>query len=338
MADERTISAISYDLNTLRSPTQIYDVMTGQLKPYDDPTREDVPIPTGNVYTITGVLDDDGNLRKMSIAELVMCVCLERATKEEEKIIAIMAEMSENTNLLNHLSSIENELLAGKKIEDIKGEYEYYGKKYTSALDFLAEVLGVDYKDYQEKRANLNDIITRLEAGEAIHTMSGSYTLDGNVYENAADYICALGLNFNVAIYGTCSFRNMLSLIDEFPHLTMSEKLTTIGFASDWFRMPFTIDGFGNDLERYARPQVVPVLRQEYDNVVSQEARTDIIAMSTDDLITKMETKMDSLNSFSQRNMLELQSETNKRDQAYDLITNFLKSLNTVQVGIANNI
>ena len=46
---------------------------------------------------------------------------------------------------------------------------------------------------------------------------------------------------------------------------------------------------------------------------------------------------MDSLNSFSQQKMIELQSETNKRDQAYNLITNILKSLNTVQVGISNN-
>ena len=36
--------------------------------------------------------------------------------------------------------------------------------------------------------------------------------------------------------------------------------------------------------------------------------------------------------------MIELQSETNKRDQAYNLVTNILKSLNTVQVGISNNI
>ncbi|MBP5300478.1 MAG: hypothetical protein J6Y80_03640, partial [Victivallales bacterium] len=55
-------------------------------------------------------------------------------------------------------------------------------------------------------------------------------------------------------------------------------------------------------------------------------------------LITDIESKMDSMNSFSQQKMIELQSETNKRDQAYDMITNILKSLNTVQIGISNNI
>ena len=107
MSDTRAIQAISYDMSDLRSPAQIYDILTGQLKPYDDPTRDDtLDIPKGHVYTIDGVLDDEGNLRRMSIAELVMCVCLERATKEEEKIIAIMAEMSENTNILIHYNNI----------------------------------------------------------------------------------------------------------------------------------------------------------------------------------------------------------------------------------------
>jgi len=59
--------------------------------------------------------------------------------------------------------------------------------------------------------------------------------------------------------------------------------------------------------------------------------------LNKDDLISTIETKMDSMNSFSQEKMIELQSETNKRDQAYDMITNILKSLNTVLTGNANN-
>ncbi len=47
---------------------------------------------------------------------------------------------------------------------------------------------------------------------------------------------------------------------------------------------------------------------------------------------------LDSLNSFSQETMIELQSLTNKRDQAYDMAANILKSLNTVLTGIANNL
>ena len=47
---------------------------------------------------------------------------------------------------------------------------------------------------------------------------------------------------------------------------------------------------------------------------------------------------MDEMNSFSQKTMIELQSLTSKRDQSYDMISNVLKSLNNVLVGISNNI
>ena len=41
---------------------------------------------------------------------------------------------------------------------------------------------------------------------------------------------------------------------------------------------------------------------------------------------------------MSQEQMILLQSETNKRDQAYNMISNILKSLYTVLTGVANNI
>ena len=47
---------------------------------------------------------------------------------------------------------------------------------------------------------------------------------------------------------------------------------------------------------------------------------------------------MDKRNSLNQQTMIELQSATSKRDQAYDMISNISKSLNQVSVGIVNNI
>ncbi len=55
------------------------------------------------------------------------------------------------------------------------------------------------------------------------------------------------------------------------------------------------------------------------------------------DLITQIETAMDRRNSINQQTMIELQSATSKRDQAYDMISNILKSLNNVMLGIVNN-
>ena len=54
-------------------------------------------------------------------------------------------------------------------------------------------------------------------------------------------------------------------------------------------------------------------------------------------VITNLETKLDSLNTISQKNMIELQSKTNKRDQTYDLITAMVKSIGTSNNAIAGN-
>ena len=79
------------------------------------------------------------------------------------------------------------------------------------------------------------------------------------------------------------------------------------------------------------------VVSRNLDSLISATPAVVGGTPSTDQLITDIESKMDSLNSFSQEKMIELQSETNMRDQAYDMITNILKSMNTVQVGIVNN-
>ena len=57
----------------------------------------------------------------------------------------------------------------------------------------------------------------------------------------------------------------------------------------------------------------------------------------SEQLITDIESKMDSLNSFSQQTMIDLQSLTAKRDQSYDMISNVLKSLyTTLSTNVSN--
>lgn len=57
-----------------------------------------------------------------------------------------------------------------------------------------------------------------------------------------------------------------------------------------------------------------------------------------DSVISALESKLDELNTQSQEQLITLQSETNKRDQRYEMTTNVLKSLYTVMCGVANNI
>ena len=202
---EQTINKVQLDLNTYR----VHDQETG---------TEASRTAQANVYTVDGVTDSNGAPRQLSIAELVMVVCLARAAEKEAAVIKLIGTMSNNTATLEGLTEIESKLLEGANITTITGNYLYNDVTYTNAVDFLA----------------------------------------------------AAGINFTIA-------------------------------SSD----PNVPGTLGTPLE---------------------------------EVLTQIESKMDSLNSFSQQKMIELQSETNKRDQAYNLVTNILKSLNTVQVGISNNI
>ncbi len=187
------IGTVEFDLSSIDPETGLYN--------------------TARAYTVEGVTNEDGSLRELSIGQLVMAICLNRAAALEKSIIEKMAEMEQTSAQLELMTKIENEILAG----DVN--------MTTSALT------------YTDK--------------------SGTTT----TYTYKAFLTDVMG---------------MTGVPDE-------------GKASDTT------------------------------------------------FITALESKMDENNSFSQKSMIELQSLTNKRDQSYDLITNALKSLNTVLVGNVNN-
>ena len=163
---------------------------------------------TARAYTVEGVNNVDGTPRELSIGQLVMAICLQRATSLEAGIIALMEEMNATSVQLDIMTKIEEAILAG-------------------TVDLTAS--SVDYN-------------------------GSTYTYQG--------------------------------------FLTSVMKMTGV---------------------------------------------PDNASASSSEFITALESKMDEKNSFSQQKMIELQSMTSKRDQAYDMISNVLKSLNTVLVGIVNN-
>ena len=75
----------------------------------------------------------------------------------------------------------------------------------------------------------------------------------------------------------------------------------------------------------------------ETDLDICMENVPSTASADSKDFLTALEAKMDERNSFSQQTMIELQSLTNKRDQTYDMVSNVLKSLNTVLTGNVNN-
>lgn len=174
-----------------------------------------------NLYKVDGVtgINADGTL---SIGQLVMALCLARATELEDAIIAMMNELSENTEKLNLLTDIQSYL-----------------------TDWLAD-----------------------------HATSSS-TLSGSAYK--VTDLDGVERNWDYV------------LINEF-------GLSANGDHSPYYKS--TVESF----------------------------------------VSQLDAKLDELNTFSQETMISLQSTTNKRDQAYDMISNILKSLNTTLTGNANNI
>ena len=67
-------------------------------------------------------------------------------------------------------------------------------------------------------------------------------------------------------------------------------------------------------------------------------AGTEMTREEVEALINSISDKMDSFNAINNDQLIQMQSETSKRDQAFDLLTNILKSFNTELIGNANNL
>ncbi|MBP1583095.1 MAG: hypothetical protein J6866_03990, partial [Victivallales bacterium] len=305
---------------------------------YDAAIDMEVLVPrSATVYTVEGVYDGD-NLRQLSLAELVMVVCLARATEKERIVIELMSEMSETTNILNALSDIESKLLEGLNLDDIMETYTYKGVRYF-AKDFLAIVVGGATPP--PGGGELYITLWNELQNKHIVEVTGDYPYGNNTYTKAYQFLHARGLptmsigtmeNF----YDVCEAADALEdgqVISDADLMNLSRYNNV---SSIWSGM--TKEDLIEQIDVTYKERVlngIQMLAWQSDGVPDADS---YLPSGKDDLITEIESKMDSLNTFSQQKMIELQSETNKRDQAYDMITNILKSLNTVQVGISNNI
>ena len=196
---------------------------------------------TANVYYVDGVTDALGMPRPLSIGQLVMALCFDRAAKLEANIIALMEEMNATTVKIEAMSEIEQHVV------------DWASRQATKTYIYLD---------------GRSDCVFK----------SGPYA----------------GISY-------LSF--LLENLDDNPNDGVNDNMDFGGNEAVWVNV----------------------------------AQGDPTEIKYEDFITKMEAKMDSLNTFSQQKMIDLQSQTTKRDQAYDMISNVLKSLNTVLVGNANN-
>lgn len=122
---------------------------------------------TARTYTVEGVENADGSLRQLSIGQLVMAICLNRASKLEADIIALMEEMSATSAQLAALTEIENDILdGGANMDNINTSHVTYdGQDYTF-YDFLVNVMGFSPSDVPTGFADASntDLITLIES------------------------------------------------------------------------------------------------------------------------------------------------------------------------------
>jgi hypothetical protein len=291
---------------------------------------------TANLYTVEGVTDANNQLRKFSMAELVMVVCLARAADKERAVIDIMAEMENTTSILNSLTDIEKKLLEGTSLDNIMDSYTYQGNDYT-AKEFLAIVIGGATPN--TGGAQMITLWNQLSNNHIVD-VEGTYEYNGYTYTKAYDYLYARGITTLTSL-DAYNFRSVCEMADSISdnHVFTDGERENISLYSGIMLEPNATkadliqaidDKYKMDILNF-----VQTLAWQGTGVPNPDS---YLPSNTDELITEIESKMDSLNSFSQQKMIELQSETNKRDQSYDLVTNFIKSLNTVEVGIVNNI
>lgn len=180
------------------------------------------------VYYVDGVTDAMGAQRPLSIAQLVMAVCLNRATELEADIVAEMELMAENTEQLEYLSLIET---------DMANWYQDNSEKTFKPEEVT-----------RDKYPDLYDLIHREEGGE------------------------------------------------------------------------------------------LPTWKEFLDQIGDDSTKTSWSYDEFEKMMMNVEDQMDSLNTLSQEQLIDIQSITSKRDDTYSLISNVIKSMNTVLTGNANNI
>ena len=90
---------------------------------------------TARAYTVEGVTNADGSLRQLSIGQLVMAICLQRASALEAQIIALMDEMNTTSQHLADMTTIEKAVIDDFSSNQNGHAYDLHNVSITSSTD-----------------------------------------------------------------------------------------------------------------------------------------------------------------------------------------------------------
>lgn len=96
---------------------------------------------TARAYTVEGVENADGSLRQLSIGQLVMAICLQRASKLETDIIALMEEMSTTSAQLADMTKIEQAVIDDFAANQNGHAYNINNVSISSSTDGAVKLL-----------------------------------------------------------------------------------------------------------------------------------------------------------------------------------------------------
>ena len=185
-----------------------------------------------NVYLVEGVTNADGSYRELSIGQLVMAICLARATAVERDLVYKMDEMNLSSLMLDSLTTVET------KLADTMSKKTY------------GDTIGPGWKDIGCTDAEI------------------------------------------------AKFRKL------------RDTDSWVAFVRDYC----LVTGLPNP-----------------------DSGSAYSLNAIDAAFTSIESRMDDLNTQNQSSLIEMQSLTNKRDQAYDLNAALIKSFQTVIIGTIAN-
>jgi hypothetical protein len=157
---------------------------------------------TANYYTVAGVNNPDNTPRPLSIGQLVMALCLSRATDLEAEIIVVVEDLNMTSEDLERLTEIE------KKIVDTT----------SGSIDLSTETLsdGQTYKAFLESKditvssdtanSSSEQLITDIEAKmDSLNSFSQQTMIDLQALTSKRDQSYDMISNILKSLYTTLS-------------------------------------------------------------------------------------------------------------------------------------
>lgn len=158
---------------------------------------------TANVYTVEGIYNTDGRLRELSIGQLVMAVCLNRAAELEGIVVALMETLARQSANINALSKVQEKLLEQKGTDAYSGQtlseqISYYdanqASKTSNSTSTILSALDVStsgtyddvIKEIDNKLNQLNSVSqeTLIEIQSKTSKRDDTYNLMTNVLKS----------------------------------------------------------------------------------------------------------------------------------------------------------